>query len=360
MLFSDRLLQWYDQNSRPLPWRQNTDAYVVWITEIILQQTRVDQGLEYFHRFLEAFPGLADLAQAPVENVLRIWQGLGYYTRARNLHAAAQEIFFNKNGKLPTNYNDWLKVKGVGPYTAAAIASIAFNEPVAAIDGNGFRILTRIFAVEHEIDTAKGKKVINTIADELIDKNHPGAFNQALMDFGSSICKPSVPLCKQCIFNRECLAFLQGRPEKFPRKKPKKAVKKRHLNYFYFLFDDNGRACFFVKQRKEKDIWKGLFELPVIETESEKELDQIIKLPAWGWWLQSDADFVLTSSPIIINHKLTHFNIMATFFTVKLNKKSAKGLINHFQQVDLQSFEKMPKSRLTQRFFQKQENNSTV
>lgn len=355
MHFSDRLLQWYDQNSRPLPWRQNTDAYVVWITEIILQQTRVDQGLEYFYRFLEAFPRLADLAQAPVEKVLRIWQGLGYYSRARNLHAAAQEIFYNQNGKLPKNYHDWLKVKGVGPYTAAAIASIAFNEPVAAIDGNGFRILSRLFAIEQEIDTAKGKKIINAIAEELIDKNNPGAFNQALMDFGSSICKPTGPLCKQCIFNRECLAFLQNRSEDFPRKKPKKAARKRHLNYFYFHFTDSGRACFFVNQRKGNDIWKGLFELPLIETNSDKEFDQIIRLPAWELWLQNQDDLVLTHSPVIITHKLTHYTIMARFFNVKITRKIAKGLTNHFHQVDMQSFEKMPKSRLTQMFFQKLE-----
>ena len=357
MHFSDRLLQWYSVNGRPLPWRQTNDPYVVWITEIILQQTRVDQGMEYFYRFLEAFPDVASLAAAPIEKVLRLWQGLGYYSRARNLHAAAKEIIENRNGQLPQTYHDWLKVKGVGPYTAAAIASIAFNEVVPAIDGNGFRVLARIFAVKEKIDTSKGKKIFQEIAAELIDNKKPGAFNQAMMDFGATVCKPASPKCPYCLFNRECLAFLDKSVDKLPLKKERKKPRSRHFNYFYFFWEENdGQTYFLVNQRKDNDIWKNLFELPLIETSQQAHPDKITASETWKLWFPGPSNKVLPVSTLVISHPLTHQTINARFFRMKINPDETKFLIKNFHAIDHTAFEKMPKSKLMVLFLEKIKN----
>ncbi len=354
MHFSSRLLQWYAQNGRTLPWRQTRDPYIVWITEILLQQTRVDQGLAYFYRFTEAFPNVASLAAAPLDEVLRLWQGLGYYSRARNLHQAARDIMEQRNGKLPESYKEWLKVKGVGPYTAAAISSIAYNEPVAALDGNVYRVLARLFAIDEKMDTGRGKKVFDEVASELIDQKDPGSFNQAMMDFGATVCKPAAPLCSECIFNRECLAFLHHQVEKFPVKKPRKASRTRHLNYFYIFFENqDGRRLFFVNQRNDDDIWKNLYELPLIETSEELKPEAVGKLPEWKEWFAGSHDFVMVGSPLFFRHLLTHQNIHARFFQIKIKPEKAVTFTRFFQMVDHQKFEKMPKSRLTLSFFQK-------
>jgi len=354
MEFSSRLLQWYAQNGRALPWRQTRDPYIVWITEILLQQTRVDQGMAYFFRFTEAFPSVASLAAAPLDEVLRLWQGLGYYSRARNLHQAARDIMEQRNGKLPESYQEWLKVKGVGPYTAAAISSIAFNEPVAALDGNVYRVLARLFAIDEKIDAGRGKKVFDEVASELIDQKDPGAFNQAMMDFGATVCKPAAPLCSECLFNRECLAFLHQQVEKFPVKKPRKASRIRHFNYFYIFFENlDGRRLFFVNQRNDNDIWKSLYELPLIETSGELKPEAVGNLPEWKEWFAGSHDFVMTSSPLFFRHLLTHQNIHARFFQIKIRPEKAVAFTRFFQMVDHQKFEKMPKSRLTLSFLQK-------
>ncbi len=354
MHFSARLLQWFAQNGRTLPWRQTKDPYIVWITEIILQQTRVYQGMEYFFRFTEAFPDVASLAAAPLEKVLRLWQGLGYYSRARNLHQAARDIMEQRNGKLPENYQEWLEVKGVGPYTAAAISSIAYKEPVAALDGNVYRVLARLFAIDEKTDSSRGKKVFEEVAAELVDPIDPGGFNQAMMDFGATVCKPAAPLCKQCIFNRECLAFLQQQVGKYPLKKARKTARTRHFNYFYFFFENqDGRPMFFVQQRKKNDIWKNLFELPLIETEDELKPEVLSDLPEWKNWFADGCDYVLDGSPLFFRHQLTHQQIHARFFKVKLEPDKAVTFTSYFLLVDHHKFEKMPKSRLTLLFLKK-------
>ena len=357
MHFSDRLLQWYAINGRSLPWRQTNDPYVVWITEIILQQTRVDQGMDYYYRFLEAFPDVASLAAAPIEKVLRIWQGLGYYSRARNLHEAAKQIMEQRNGKLPQTYHEWLEVKGVGPYTAAAIASIAFNEPVAAIDGNVFRVLSRIFAVKEKIDSGNGKKIFFQIASELIDPKNPGAFNQAMMDFGAMVCKPAAPDCQNCIFNRECLALLSKSVDKFPQKKERKKPRNRYFNYFYFFWEnDENLTQFLVNQRKGNDIWKNLFELPLIETYQNVGLEKIYETEIWKTWFSEPNEIKLISSPVTLSHQLTHQTILAQFFKLKINPVKAGFLINQFKVTDLDNCERLPKSKLIDRFFDKLKN----
>jgi A/G-specific adenine glycosylase len=354
MHFSSRLLQWYGQYGRLLPWRQTNNAYEVWITEIILQQTRVDQGMEYYFRFMKVFPDVAALAKAPEDKVLRLWQGLGYYSRARNLHQAARQILEQRNGKLPETYKEWLQVRGVGPYTAAAIASIAFNEVVPALDGNVYRVIARLFAIDGKIDTGKGKRVFEEVAAELIDQKKPGDFNQAMMDFGATVCKPAAPLCNECIFNRECLAFLRDEVEKYPVKKPKKLARTRHFNYFYFFIEEKNEQCFFfVIKRKTNDIWKNLFELPLVETKQELNMQAINELPEWKDWFPDNKGFVLTGSPLFFRHKLTHQTINAKFFIVKISREIANPFNNAFIRVNHAKFESMPKSRLTLLFLEK-------
>jgi A/G-specific adenine glycosylase len=354
MHFSSRLLQWYAQHGRSLPWRQTNDPYIVWITEIILQQTRVEQGIEYFFRFIETFPDVAALASAPEEKVLRIWQGLGYYSRARNLHQAARQIMEQRNGKLPETYKEWLQVRGVGPYTAAAIASIAFNEVVPALDGNVYRVIARLFAIDEKIDTRKGKKVFEEVAAELIDQKNPGDFNQAMMDFGATVCKPAAPLCNECMFNRECLAFLRDEAEKYPVKQPKKLARTRHFNYFYFFIEEKNDQCFFfVIKRKTNDIWKNLFELPMVETKEELKMEAIQELPGWKDWFPDSKGFVLSGSLLFFRHKLTHQTIHAKFFSVKILPEIANIFNRNFIRVNHAKFESMPKSRLTLLFLQK-------
>jgi A/G-specific adenine glycosylase len=262
MHFSQRLLWWYHQNGRPLPWRETKDPYAIWISEIILQQTRVDQGLGYYLRFMEAYPDVHSLARAPLDELLRLWQGLGYYSRARNLHQAALQLVEEHGGKLPQSFQGWLQVKGVGPYTAAAIASIAFNEAVPALDGNVFRVLARLFAIEHGFETAAEKAAFRSLAQDLMDAEHSGDFNQAMMDFGALVCKPAAPDCASCPFNRECLALARDKVTQFPVRKKKAAPRLRYFNYFLFFL--KGEKTFPVQQRGSGDIWEKLYELPLI------------------------------------------------------------------------------------------------
>lgn len=354
MRFSARLLQWYASHARPLPWRQTKDPYIVWITEIILQQTRVDQGMSYFYRFVEAFPDVQSLAAAPLEKVLRLWQGLGYYSRARNLHAAARQVVEDLDGSLPQSSQGWLKIKGVGPYTAAAIASIAFNEPVPAVDGNVYRVLARLFAIDQRTDTAKGKKVFEEVASELIDQQDPGGFIQAMMDFGATICKPAAPLCHECLFNRECIAFKRKAVENFPLKKPRKTIRTRYFNYFFFFYEQpEGHVHFFVHQRHSNDIWKNLFELPLIETSCEIGPDDFSGQARWQEWFPGNEGYVLARAPWAVRHQLTHQTIMANFFSVRIQPAKAAAFGSQYREVDLHAFENMPKSRLTLLFFQK-------
>jgi A/G-specific adenine glycosylase len=354
MDFSSRLLSWYHNNQRPLPWRNSSDPYMVWISEIILQQTRMDQGIVYFKRFINHFPTVHDLAKAHEDSILRVWQGLGYYTRARNLHAAAKEIVENRQGVFPKNYADWIKLKGVGSYTAAAISSIAFGEFVPALDGNAYRVLSRIFAIDDCIDTSAGKKIYWNIAEGLMTGNEPGSFNQAMMDFGSLVCKPANPACRVCMYQRECLANLKNTVSKYPVRKPKKVASLRYFNYFYFLFTgDLGQSVFYIRQRIDNDIWKGLFELPMLETS--KFADEI-EIVNHRWWTNifPDSDgFTFVHTPINIEHKLTHQTIKATLYIVLTDPSISNRLDDLFLQSNQKEFEKKAKPRLIERLLEK-------
>ena len=253
---------WYHSHKRPLPWRETTDPYQIWVSEIILQQTRVIQGMDYYLRFLAKFPDLECLARADEDEVLKIWQGLGYYSRARNMHAAARYIYNNKEGIFPSTYPGILELKGVGPYTAAAVASLAFGEPRAVVDGNVHRVLSRLFGIEEAQGGYRISSRIAKEAEKLLDQEDPGTHNQAIMELGAMVCTPAQPDCRECPVQNHCVANLQNRTAELPvRSRP---VPKRR-RYFHYLVVQNGNGIW-IGPRKEKDIWQGLYEFPLIET----------------------------------------------------------------------------------------------
>ena len=270
--FSQKLLKWYKINQRNLPWRDVDDPYKIWLSEIILQQTRVQQGMPYYEKFILTFPTVYDLAKASEDEILKLWEGLGYYSRARNMHFTAKYIVEELHGKFPNNYADLLKLKGVGNYTAAAIASFAFKEAVAAVDGNVYRVLARIFGIKDDIMSNQAKKIFQSLANELIPKNQPDIFNQAMMDLGSMVCKPKQPLCETCFMQEECFAFRHDEIVNLPVKSKKIKVKKR---FFHFLLLENADKNIVIEQRSDNDIWKNLYQFPLIETNLEASEDVI-------------------------------------------------------------------------------------
>lgn len=263
MSFSKEIIRWYQENKRDLPWRGTRDPYVIWLSEVILQQTRVDQGLPYFHRFLERFPDVRSFAEAGEDEILRLWQGLGYYSRARNMHRAARQVMEEYGGWFPKDYGSLIRLKGVGEYTAAAIASFAGGEPRAVVDGNVFRLLARYFGVDTPINSGRGKKEFQRIADELIDRLDPGLYNQAIMEFGSQQCKPQNPDCGRCVLQSDCRARVQGRVDILPVKQKAKPSRNRYFNYLMVQEGD----LILINKRGSGDIWENLYELPLLETD---------------------------------------------------------------------------------------------
>ena len=269
--FQQILVNWYEQNKRDLPWRHTNNPYLIWLSEIILQQTRVDQGISYYCKFIKEFPTVLDLANAEERQVLNLWQGLGYYSRARNLHVAAKSILNDYHGKFPNSFSEILKLKGIGNYTASAISSFAFNEPKAVLDGNVFRVLSRLFAIETPIDSSEGQKQFQEIANELLDKSNPGIYNQAIMEFGALQCVPMNPNCSICPLVAMCEANAHNKIKSLPFKKGKTKISNR---YFVFEIIKTKYGKFLLEQRKEKGIWHNLFQFPLKEFQNsnEKEL----------------------------------------------------------------------------------------
>lgn len=316
--FTRLLLKWNRQkNKRVMPWKGEKNPYKIWLSEIILQQTRVEQGLDYYHRFIQKFPDLKKLANAKDAVIFKLWEGLGYYTRCRNLISTARFISKELDGRFPNSYHAIKELKGVGPYTAAAISSFAFNLPYAVVDGNVSRVLTRVFGIEKTIDSTKGKKLISTLADELLDKKQPGIYNQAIMDFGAVVCKPLAPLCSNCIFKNACFAFLNEKVKKFPVKSKRITIRERWFNYF-ILEEENG---FIIQQRKSKDIWNQLYEFPLIERKGEAAIENILEEAATLGWLKKRKYEVVEVSPLY-KQRLTHQLITVQFIEIKLNEKT--------------------------------------
>jgi A/G-specific adenine glycosylase len=312
MSFSKLLIEWYLQNRRDLPWRKTTHPYPIWLSEIMLQQTRVAQGLPYFLKFMEAFPTVFDLANAPEEQVLKLWQGLGYYSRARNLHATAQYIAYELNGNFPPDYNSLLKLKGVGDYTAAAIASIAYGELVPVVDGNVYRVLARVYGVDADISSSGAKKQFTELATSLLPEGEASAFNQAMMEFGALQCVPKGPDCAVCVFNANCVALQTGRVNELPVKLKKTKVRNRYFNY---LIVKDGQGNSIIQKRTSKGIWHNLYEFPLIETEgntSYKELSGLIYDKLFNFEVKN----VTLLTPEILIHKLSHQHLHIRFWEV--------------------------------------------
>jgi A/G-specific adenine glycosylase len=324
MDFTNSLMQWYLQNKRDLPWRKTVNPYKIWLSEIMLQQTRVAQGTPYFLSFTTAFPTVFDLAAANEEQVLKLWQGLGYYSRARNLHKTAQYVANELSGIFPDNYNDLLKLKGVGEYTAAAIASFSYNEVVPVVDGNVFRVLSRYFDVETDIASAYAKKEFAALAFELMPKHNPGVFNQAIMEFGALQCVPKSPNCGICIFNTSCAALQKKKVDQLPVKSKKLKVRNRFFNYLV-VSDDNENTI--IQKRIAKGIWHNLYEFPLIETERVEDFDCIANLIQSDFFKGNEIVGISESNPETIIHKLSHQHLYIKFWKVKVNG-TIKNAIN--------------------------------
>jgi A/G-specific adenine glycosylase len=304
-----KLISWFTKNKRDLPWRNTANPYEIWVSEIILQQTRVNQGFYYYETFVKKFPEISSLAHAEVDEVLKMWQGLGYYSRARNMHEAANYIVNACGGKFPSTYLDLLKVKGIGDYTASAIASIAFGEAVPVIDGNVNRVIARLYAVQEPIDTPEGKRQIRHFAEKMLIRSSPGQYNQAVMEFGALQCVPRNPDCETCILKATCMAYDKGIVSLIPSKSKAVKIKTRYLHYI--IVCDNKHI--YLQRRNKNDIWKGLYEFPLIETDSAVGLDELRATGQWLQWFGSHSPQIRSVSPEI-THILTHRILKIKFY----------------------------------------------
>jgi A/G-specific adenine glycosylase len=315
--FAGLLLKWNRElNKRQMPWKGEKDPYKIWLSEIILQQTRVDQGLKYYQNFIKVFPDIHRLAKTPDDKIYKLWEGLGYYTRCKNLIVTARYISKELKGKFPDTYEKIKELKGVGPYTAAAIASFAFNLPHAVVDGNVFRVLARIFGIDEPIDSAGGKKRFAELANELLDKKQAGAYNQAIMDFGAVVCKPLLPLCSQCPFRKTCFAFTHNKVNGLPVKEKKIMIKQRW--FYYLLLEYKNEIA--LRQRTGQDIWQQLFEFPMIEAAALQEQKNIL-LRAEKRGLLKKKKYEIIAVSRLFKQQLSHQLIAAQFIRIKLKQK---------------------------------------
>ncbi len=323
MIFSNSLTHWYLQNKRDLPWRNTADPYPIWLSEIMLQQTRVAQGTPYFMSFITSFPTVFDLAAANEEQVLKLWQGLGYYSRARNLHKTAQYVARELSGIFPSTYKDLLKLKGVGEYTAAAIASFSYNEVVPVVDGNVFRVLSRYFDITTDIALASARKEFAALAFELMPKDNPALFNQAIMEFGALQCVPKNPNCSICIFNESCAALQKKKIDQLPFKSKKIKVRNRYFNYL-IIADKTGNTI--IQKRTSKGIWQNLYEFPLIETEQEENFDCISKRIRDESFPEKTILSILEYNQKSVIHKLSHQHLHIKFWKVTIKDTIEDGI----------------------------------
>jgi A/G-specific adenine glycosylase len=342
MNFSNKLVSWYQNNKRDLPWRNTVNPYHIWLSEVILQQTRVLQGTPYYLAFLKAFPTIEDLANAPEDKVLKMWQGLGYYSRARNLHFTAKDIVSNFGGEFPEDYKKVLKFKGIGVYTAAAITSFAFDMPYAVVDGNVIRVLSRVFGVGVPFDTSAGKKQFQQLAQELLIEKEAAIYNQAIMEFGAIQCKPKSPNCSSCPMQDFCVAYTTNSVAELPVKSKKIKVKDRFLHYLFIEQKDN----IFLGKRKS-GIWTGLYEFPFLEFPIKMDEKQVMQSDEWlKIFLNSTCDVKSVSSEFI--HILSHQKIHAQFWHIK----AASVVLKEYERISKNSLLEFPVSRLTEKYFE--------
>ncbi len=340
--FAKNLINWYKTNKRELPWRHTSDPYKIWLSEIILQQTQVVQGLSYYYKFVKNYPTVKHLAKAPIDEVMKNWQGLGYYSRARNLHEAAKYIVMHYKGVFPKTYLEIRQLKGVGDYTAAAIASSAYNLQHAVVDGNVYRVLSRVFGIETPIDSGEGKKQFQNLANELLPKKESSLYNQAIMEFGALYCRPSNPNCSECIFKYKCAAFAEEKVSFFPVKAKKTKVKIRYFNYFIFT----NKQTVYISKRQEKDIWQGLYEFYLIETPKKIKNELILKTKEVRK-IASLKESVIKSISKEYKHILSHRQLFTRFYHLEIKHSiKLKSTIN----VKIKDLNKYAFPRLIERY----------
>lgn len=343
--FPATLMQWNKHhNGRQMPWKGEKDPYKIWLSEIILQQTRVDQGLKYYDRFVSHFPTIRQLAAAKDEKIYKLWEGLGYYSRCRNLIVTARFISNNLYGKFPATFEDILALKGVGHYTASAIASFAYNLPHAVVDGNVFRVLSRVFGIKKSIDSTDGKKLFSRLAFELLDKKQPGLYNQALMDFGAVICKPQ-PLCGICVFKGDCFAFKKNLINQLPVKEKTIKIVTRYFNYIVVEYNKK----LYIQKRAANDIWKSLHEFILIETDDETPPKKVITRAKKEGLLEKDSYKILSISPIY-TQQLSHQKIIGRF--IKIVSKKELNLPG-FKAISLKQLSKYAFPRFITSYFER-------
>jgi A/G-specific adenine glycosylase len=343
--FSNPLINWYKKHKRDLPWRESQDSYRIWLSEVLLQQTRVAQGLPYYLRFLECFPDIKALANAPEKEVLRVWQGLGYYSRARNLHSAAKTIVSEHGGVFPSTYSGLLQLKGIGSYTAAAIASFAYNQPVAVLDGNVFRVLARVFGLKENIASPKGKKTFQALADSLLPIDNAATYNQAIMEFGALQCTPKNPVCSDCPLSFMCYAYAKNEQAVLPVKI--KTLKKT-VRYFHYLVLQSG-PHYLMKERTGKDIWQGLYDFPLLEKKGFIEIGKLLSSEFKP--IGKKLEIKLESKPYkhLLSHQTLHvkFWVIQSAPLVEYYKKEEK-----FRLYSLKNIHGLPKPVLINKFLE--------
>ncbi len=312
-----KLIQWYESVKRDLPWRETKEPYLIWVSEIILQQTRIDQGRPYYLKFVKRFPDVQSLAEADEEEVLNYWQGLGYYSRARNMHASSKVISELYNGQFPSNYEDIIKLKGIGSYTAAAIASISFNSPYPVVDGNVSRVVSRLFGIHEAVNSTNGIKIINKKLNTFFIEDDPGNFNQAMMELGAMVCKPKSPDCTLCVLKENCFAFNYDKIEIFPVKNKLKTPKQIYLYYFVLKKQIKNDNILYLNKRKSNAIWKNMYDFPGIETENKNAVNKLITDFKNKYKIKSvDNKSLKIVGPI--KHQLTHRTIHAYFIEINV------------------------------------------
>ena len=349
------LLQWYGLNKRDLPWRHTTDPYKIWLSEIILQQTRVNQGLAYYQRFVSQYPDIFQLASASADEVYKLWQGLGYYNRANNMIKCAQIVAKEQHGIFPEKFSELKKLPGIGDYTAAAIASLAFKQVHPVVDGNVFRVLSRVFGIDTPINTSRGKKEFMAVAHTLLKNYPPDLFNQALMEFGALACTPKAPLCETCPLQAHCFAYKYHKQDNLPVKRPKAKVGKRFIYYFVFQTEEQGSPVFYLKKRTKKDIWRNLYDFPSVEQDKALAypLDALKWFPEQDWIANDKATIGNVSKNYV--HQLTHLKIVACFIPVILHSKLPLDSKNSLLLISQNDLNKYPVSRLVAKYLTDQE-----
>lgn len=344
------LSRWYANHKRELPWRKTKDPYKIWLSEVILQQTRVNQGVDYYYHFIKQYPTVGDLAGASMDEVLKSWQGLGYYTRARNLHKAARIIYYERKGKFPDNYRELVRLPGIGPYTASAIASFCFGEPVAVVDGNVGRVLARVTGIATAVNSTQGKKQLAEAAGEFIDPDDPATHNQAMMEFGALQCIPQNPDCWICPIKEICHAWQQDQVNVLPVKAPRPDKRTRH--FYYIVIQMQG--AFFMHRRNGRDIWNSLYQFPLIESKKAMDMHQLTKTSEWQHLLAGTRPRVQSIS-CHYSHMLTHQKIQARFIGVGIEQTNEQ-LEQYYRQINRESLENLAIPRLIEKYLE-QENS---